>query len=70
MRHQSITLTLDTYGHLFPGEEADAVGRMREMLFAPPEALRATGTDNAAADTPRGAQDAKRGERMRLNATK
>ncbi len=29
MRHQSITLTMDTYGHLFPGQEADAVDRMR-----------------------------------------
>ncbi len=56
MRHQSITLTMDTYGHLFPGQEADAVGRMRELLIAPPEALRATGTDNATADTPNGAQ--------------
>ena len=64
MRHQSITLTMDTYGHLFPGE--DAVGRLGEMLFAPPEALQATGT----ADTPKGEQDAKRGERMRLNMTK
>jgi|GEM_PF-1811556 len=56
MRHQSITLTMDTYGHLFPGQEADAVGRMREMLVAPPEAMRATGTDGAAADSARGAQ--------------
>jgi len=56
MRHQSITLTMDTYGHRFPGQEADAVGRMRELLIAPPEALRATGTDNATADTPNGAQ--------------
>ncbi len=46
MRHGSITLTMDTYGHLFPGQEADAVGRMREMLIdGRPEALRATGTD-------------------------
>ena len=56
MRHQSITLTMDTYGHLFPGQEADAVGRMREMLVAPPEAMRATGTDGVAADASRGAQ--------------
>jgi integrase len=56
MRHQSITLTMDTYGHLFPGQEADAVGRMREMLIAPPKALRATGTDNAAANTLNSAQ--------------
>jgi len=25
MRHSTITLTMDTYGHLFPGQEADAV---------------------------------------------
>jgi len=59
MRHQSITLTMDTYGHLFPGQEADAVGRMREMFAAPPEALRATGTDNAVAapkESPKTAQ--------------
>ena len=52
MRHQSITLTMDTYGHLFPGQEADAVGRMRQMLVdhqTAPEALRATGTDNQTA---------------------
>ena len=51
MRHQSITLTMDTYGHLFPGQEADAVERMRQMLVdhqSSPEALRATGTDNRA----------------------
>ncbi|MEO2032653.1 MAG: hypothetical protein ABGZ35_11265 [Planctomycetaceae bacterium] len=56
MRHQSITLTMDTYGHLFPGHEADAVGRMRQMLVdhqPGPEALRATGTDN---HTAKGAQ--------------
>ena len=48
MRHQSITLTMDTYGHLFPGHEADAVGRMRKwMVDHQPdgELLRATGTD-------------------------
>ena len=32
MRHSSITLTMDTYGHLFPGQEADAVARMRHMV--------------------------------------
>ena len=43
---------MDTYGHLFPGQEADAVGRMRQMLVdhqTAPEALRATGTDNQTA---------------------
>lgn len=56
MRHQSITLTMDTYGHLFPGQEAEAVGRLREMLLTPPQALRATGTDDASAETAEGAQ--------------
>ena len=47
MRHESITLTMDTYGHLFPGQEADAVFQMREMLnYDSPEALKATGTYN------------------------
>ena len=32
MRHSSITLTMDTYGHLFPGHEADAANRFSEML--------------------------------------
>ena len=32
MRHSTITLTMDTYGHLFPGQEADAVGRLPEMF--------------------------------------
>ena len=62
MRHQSITLTMDTYGHLFPGQEADAVARLRQMLVDPPEALRATGTDNQT--VPKGAQrQAQRAER-------
>lgn len=52
MRHGSITLTMDTYGHLFPGQEANAVGRMQSMLAGPPEALRATGTDHATAECP------------------
>jgi len=46
MQHSSIVLTMDTYGHLFPGQEADAVGQMRELLDNPPEILRATGTDD------------------------
>jgi len=65
MRHSTITLTMDTYGHLFPGQEAGAVASMCEMLTDDtPEELRATGTDNATADTQEGAQrqaqDAKR----------
>ncbi|MDC0936197.1 site-specific integrase [Pirellulales bacterium] len=61
MRHQSITLTMDTYGHLFPGQEANAVGRLRSMLTAssdtlPSEVLRATGTDDLPAEASEGAQ--------------
>ena len=43
---------MDTYGHLFLGQEADAVGRMRRMLVdhqPAPEDRRATGTDNQTA---------------------
>ena len=57
MRHQSITLTMDTYGHLFPGQEADAVAQLRDLLVDH-EALRATGTDSHAADSQQGAQRA------------
>ena len=68
MRHHSITLTMDAYGHLTPGQEADAIGRMREMFAPLPEALRATGTDNATADTLKGAQHSGR-ETLRSVAT-
>ncbi len=32
MRHSSITLTLDTYGHLFPGAEKDAIQNFAEWM--------------------------------------
>jgi len=38
MRHSVITLTMDTYGQLFPGQEADAVDRLPDMLDEPPAA--------------------------------
>ncbi len=47
MRHSSITLTMDTYGHLFPGQEADAVAKLPGMMADEPQALAATGTDDA-----------------------
>ena len=50
MRHSTITLTMDTYGHLFPGQEAETVARFPEMLGSPDEAAEATGTDGAAAE--------------------
>ena len=71
MRQQSIMLTMDTYGHLFPGQEADAVGRLREMLVdhrSDPDALRATGTGRHGAESPKGAQRAGR-ETLRSAAT-
>ena len=49
MRHSTITLTMDTYGHLFPGQEAETVARLPEMLAKEPEARGATGTEDAAA---------------------
>ena len=45
MRHSTITLTMDTYGHLFPGQEAEAIARFPDMLGKGPRRLRATGTD-------------------------
>lgn len=48
MRHSSITLTMDAYGHLFPGQDADAVAKMPSLLpSSEPQTLRATGTENA-----------------------
>ena len=50
MRHSSITLTMDTYGHLFPGQNAETVHRMPDMSGPDPEVLRATGTAGDTAD--------------------
>ena len=47
MRHSTITLTMDTYGHLFPGQEADAAARLHAMLNPDRSEVRATGTDSA-----------------------
>jgi len=44
MRHSDIKLTIDRYGHLFPGAEADAVSRLRSA-FQQPQHIRATGTE-------------------------
>ena len=43
MRHSDIRLTMDRYGHLFPGSEAAAIERIR-WVFAQPNELRKTGT--------------------------
>ena len=47
MRHSMITLTMDTYGHLFPEQEADAVTKLPGMFSSEQEALSATGTDDS-----------------------
>ncbi len=43
MRHSTIVLTMDTYGHLLPDQHAEAVGGMAKMM-AGPLPLAATGT--------------------------
>ena len=61
MRHSTITLTMDTYGHLFPGQEADTVARLPKMLCDDQKMLRATGTtDHAAEGAQRQAQQSGR----------
>jgi len=45
-RHSTITLTLDTYGHLIQGAEAAAVASTADMTSVG-EVLAATGTDGA-----------------------
>jgi len=49
MRHSTITLTMDTYGYLFPGQEAETVARFPRMLGDAPEELKATGTADSGA---------------------
>ncbi|MCA9109288.1 MAG: tyrosine-type recombinase/integrase [Planctomycetaceae bacterium] len=45
MRHSTIRLTMDTYGHLFPGQEADTVARLPAMMrSSEPLEIQATGT--------------------------
>ncbi len=44
LRHSTIKLTMDSYGHLYPGSEAAAVSKLR-VLFAPADRQRATGTE-------------------------
>lgn len=45
MRHSVITLTMDTYGHLFPGQEAEAINRLPDMLDDPPDDILSEGPD-------------------------
>ncbi len=45
MRHSSITLTMDTYGHLLPGQESDAIEKLQSIMGAENNILEAIGTD-------------------------
>ncbi len=65
MRHSVITLTLDTYGHLFPGQDAAAVAALPGMMNGStdtPEALQATGTDDATPGDPDSMRGQMRGQ--------
>ena len=47
MRHSTITLTYDHYGHLYEGQETDAVQELSHLLVTDDlEVLQATGTDD------------------------
>lgn len=50
MRHSDIRLTMDRYGHLFPGSEAAAIERIRG-IFTQPKEQRKTGTAPTAHST-------------------
>ncbi len=54
MRHSSITLTMDTYGHLFPGQDAEAVASLPDIMGGgiDQEAMTATGTDGGGSNMP------------------
>lgn len=49
MRHSSITLTLDTYGHLMPGAEQEAAAVLTQILSV--HSSRSPGTDRGQPDT-------------------
>ena len=56
LRHSSITLIMDTYGHLFPGQAEAAVNKLHAIMVGPSISLPATGTEAASAVTPEFAQ--------------
>ncbi len=47
MRHCSITLTMDTYGHLFPGQAADAVSKIGTFFGSEDGQLPVTNTGDS-----------------------
>lgn len=69
MRHSSIVLTMDTYGHLFPGQEAETVAGFPGMMGDGTGFLRATGTtDTTAQNDPRHLSQQLERETMRAGA--
>lgn len=44
MRHSSIVMSMDVYGHLFPGQESQTIHCLPDMDLDEPPSLRATGT--------------------------
>ena len=72
MRHCTITLTMDVYGHLFPDQQADAVGKLQDMLTSldgqKPDSLRATGTDDSAEKARFGLDEARQTQRVAQRA--
>ncbi len=57
MRHSTITLTMDTYGHLLPDQHAQAIGGMINMLYNSGPTV-ATGTTGKSAITTTAVQTA------------
>jgi len=69
MRHSSIVLTMDTYGHLIPGQEAETVARMSHLMKDDhPQALKATGTSDLKATTSDNLSQKRCGQRCDLGA--
>ena len=42
LKHSSITLSMDTHGHLFPGQESAAVNKLHATMVGPSVSLLAT----------------------------
>ena len=57
MRHSSIALTGDTYGHTFLGDEAAAVAKLPDLTQPSDQEQRATGTYDGVALSPHLAQN-------------
>ncbi len=71
VRHQSITLTMDTYGHLFPGQTAEAIARVGQFFAEPESAAQATGTDGNTSDqVQRTGRDSERNEASQCDSSK